>query len=240
MTERISKSILVTPKQISLPVGRLLYFQARAHAEPLRFLLHHAGLSYEMYTVELGKWPQHSTPNGELPVFLPIDGSDAISEVAAIAAHLAGLAEPKLALVPADGSADRMYRACCDAPFGTLSRLTSIVPAEEAAGLLPAVIAATLDTLKAFEESIKGRCFFGGEHPHYGEFALMHVVELLRLNDAAAFASLGESWAAWLVAMRALPRVKEYLQSRPRAGSASAGWAGSRIVTVALEEEPYL
>ena len=234
LTDPVSKCMMVTPQYVGLPVGELAYFPLRARGEAIRFIMHYAGLPYEMRTVSMGEWAEMkpTTPKGQLPVFTPTEGV-MMCESADIAKHVAELAGVP-GLVPADGSAATMFDACGTEPLSKLNPITNFLPAAQAEPQLAAAVADSVKALKAFESKLSGN-FFGGEKPHYGEFALLHVTNLLKMNDAKAFASLG-ALVPWYERMATLPRVKEYLKARPKAASGSVGMPDSRIATLKLDE----
>jgi len=71
------------------PVYKLTYFNVKALAEPIRFLLSYGGIEFEDYRIEKEEWAQlkPSTPFGKTPV-LEIDGKQ-IHQSAAICRYLA-------------------------------------------------------------------------------------------------------------------------------------------------------
>jgi len=236
LTDRVSTCMMISPKYIGMSLGELMYFPLRARGEPLRFLLHYAGLSYTMRTVQMSEWAElkPTTPAGGLPVFTPLD-EEPMAESPDIAKYIASCADAELDLVPTDGSAEAMYEACNGGALHALCPITNFFPADDATQKLPAAVAEVVKALKAMESQKKG-AFFNGAKPHYGEFVLLNCVDMLKLNDADAFASLGPAWEAWYTAMCSLPRMAEYLKSRPKAMSGSVGMPTSRIATMKLEE----
>ena len=61
-----------------------------------------------------------------------------------------------------------------------------------------------------------------GATPGFGEFALLHCVDVLTTHDPTALKDL-PGLAAWLERMCALPGVKEYLGARPALFKAEVG-----------------
>jgi len=71
------------------PTYKLTYFNVKALAEPIRFLLSYGGVEFEDYRIEKEDWPQlkPSTPFGKTPV-LEVDGKQ-IHQSSAICRYLA-------------------------------------------------------------------------------------------------------------------------------------------------------
>lgn len=48
---------------------KLYYFPSYGRAEPLRLMLHHAGIEYEECFIEMDDWPKHKPmmPGGSMP-----------------------------------------------------------------------------------------------------------------------------------------------------------------------------
>lgn len=175
LTDNTSKKIMVTPKYVGLPVGELIYFPLRARGEALKFILHYAGLSYEMRTIQMSEWAdlKPTMPKGQLPVFTPLC-EEPMPESADIAKYIASVAPAELGLAPADGSAAEMFEVCNAPPLIKLNPLTNFVSAAEAAAQLPGVISESTAVLKGLGGKLTAK-FFNGAKPHYGEFALLHI-----------------------------------------------------------------
>jgi len=240
LTPRMSKRMQVTPGHVMPPVGELVYFGVRGRAEQLRFMMHYAGLAYTFRKVEGSEWGEMkpTTPRGQLPTFTPEDEEDAIAETADIAKFIAGMSNVP-GLMPADAAvADSAYKMfeVVNAPVcSQIMFATNLMPAAEAEGKLTNIVADCIKEVQAFGSELKGT-FFGGDKPHYGEFALFHEIDLLRINDASVFATLGEQWKSWFEAMLKLPGIEAYLKSRPKSMSGEVGFPGSRIATLPLDD----
>lgn len=234
LTDLVSKRMLVTPNKVGVPIGELMYFPLRARGEPLRFLLHYAGLPYEMNTIALSEWPsiKETTPGNQLPVFTPLH-EEAVTDSPKIALYIAKMANMP-GLVPSDDSAAKMYDVCNTAPCAGAQALLNWFTVAESEPKLAGDIAAIITEIKKFESQLTGP-FFGGEKPHYGEFALMHLVDVLKSLDPKTLDTLGSKFSTWFAGMCNLKGVKGYLKSRPKAKSGSVGREGSRIATLDVD-----
>jgi len=56
-TARETKVQRFTPGYAGWPVGELAYFPLRGRAEPVRLIMHYAGLSYFLNNVSFAEWP---------------------------------------------------------------------------------------------------------------------------------------------------------------------------------------
>jgi len=236
-TPPVSKRACVTPKYVTEPIGELMYFPLRARGEAQRFILHYAGLSYYNRVVEMGEWGElkPTTPKGALPVFTPQScgfSDEPIAESLDIAKYLASVSNVT-GLMPTDAaavaSADSIFEKA-NGPLASGNPLLNMFPAEEARPKVPAYAKEAVGILKGLEPQLKGT-FFGGSAPHYGDFGLMHAVDVLKSLDPAAYSSLGPKLTAWFEAMCALPRIKEYLKCRAQPMSGNVGVPGSIIAT---------
>jgi glutathione S-transferase len=240
LTPRTSKRMQVTPGHVMPPAGELVYFGVRGRAEPLRFILHYAGLAYTNRQVEGSEWGdmKATTPRGQLPIFTPEDEEEPVCETADIAKYIAGVSNLP-GLMPTDvaaaESAYKMMEMVMAGPSEQLMMATNLFPAADAETKLPSIVADTVKELAPIGKELKGN-FFGGDAPHYGEFGLFHVVDLLRVNDAKVFDTLGGGWKSWFDLMLKLPGIEAYLNARPKANGGEVGFPGSRIATLPLDD----
>ena len=243
-TARETKVQRFTPGYAGWPVGQLVYFALRWRAEPLRLILHHAGLPYTLNTISSEEWPalKPSVPGGCLPAFTPEDGAT-FSESLAIAKHLASLSGTK-GLLPKDASAaqkaERLFELANAEPMAQTGDLLNCKTKEEAAPKLAAHVTLAIAALRGVEPELRdsGGPFFGGDAAHFGELGLWATVDNLCRLDASLLDQLGAPWRAWYDAVRQLEGVAAYLECRPAAGSGKVGYPGSMIASMALDPPP--
>ena len=58
--------------------------------------------------------------------------------------------------------------------------------------------------------------FFGGEQPHFGDFGLLHILDLTVTVKPDSLDS-SKAMQSWLQNMKALPAIAKYLAERPKA-----------------------
>ena len=219
--------------------GTLLYFPLRARAEHLRMMMRHAEIMYEDSIVTFDTWPDlqgtmpaNTAGKRQLPVLWLADGT-MMCETADIAAYLASLAP--FHLHPDAPGAKEMFEQCNNRPLSLAMPLTNWFDAEESNKRLPAFLEEAIPLLKEFEAKLGEQAFFyGPDGPHYGEFGLWHVVNLVHGLHPDALDDLG-ALTAWADRIAALPRVYPYLAERPKAMSGNVGRPGSRIATTPLD-----
>ena len=241
-------------------VGTLFYLPLRGRAECLRMMLHFAQLPFTDEVISNEDWPARkaSMPEGRgaefpnrpvgnrgLPVLQLPDGS-LMPESTDIASHIAAAAGPPL--LPADpeaaASAKRLYDQSQSLPLAWPMVCLVRFPVEQAEAIMngeilgewmaaPRSFADLLPALRALVVELGDRPFFGGDHPHYGDFGVWKQADSFRLLDPAASASLGSAWGAWIDRVASLPGVAEYLAQRPGLRSKDAGYPGSIIVECA-------
>ena len=200
---------------------KLTYLPVRARAEPSRMMLKYFEVEFVDEVVTMHDWGtklKAKTPYGQLP--LVTAHGKVIAQSGTVLRYLADVA----GAVPSDPIAaaqiDSIFELAQE--FINAHKLdpvvNSFVPEEKCAEMIEAMHAAWTEKYqKCFEnqlETFPGGPFFGGKTPMYCDFGVYAVVDNLRfviptlLEDSAPL-------QAFMTAFEALPRVKEYLASRP-------------------------
>lgn len=73
---------------------------------------------------------------------------------------------------------------------------------------------------------LNDKLYFGGHAPHFGDFCLFHVINLMSILNPEYISSRYPLLAAWYGRMQSLPGVDEYLAERAKS---SAGFPGSYL-----------
>jgi hypothetical protein len=122
---------------------------------------------------------------------------------------------------------------CCDdlPRLGQINPIANI-PLEEAEEKLVRYLGAFASAYAQLERDVlqEQGVFMGGQEPHFGEFGVFHIVDMVCTLDGGS--SLGEQSTelqAWFTAMQALPAISSYLDARPKPGS--IGVPGSIFAT---------
>jgi len=221
-------------------IGELYYFAVRARGEPLRFLLRYTKIPYADHTVSPTDWPElkKKVPKGKLPVIMLPNG-EYLDETGDLARYIATRAGAPLMPIGKDeqDAAAHMFRVSNTEPLAKVNVTMNIKNIKEADGMIPGLIEEILKALSIFEpELLKSEePFFGGKEPHYGEFGLLHAINLF-LGLAQPSPELPDVWMKWYGNMCQLPGVNEYLNERPKANSGKIGFPGSRLATLDLDE----
>jgi len=220
-------------------IGDLYYFGVRARGEPLRFLLRYAKVPYADHTVSMDDWPElkKKVTKGQLPV-IKLPNGDFLAETADLARFIATRVGAPLMPVDKDkqDAAGHMFYVSNTDPLAKVNYIMCIHKAEEADGMIPGFIEEMLKALSTFEQELNNleHPFFGGKEPHYGEFGLLHVINLF-LGLAQPSPKLPVVWMKWYDNMCKLPGLNEYLKERPKAKSGKVGFPGSRLETLDLD-----
>eukprot|EP00927_Polykrikos_kofoidii_P071009 TRINITY_DN67351_c0_g1_i1.p1 TRINITY_DN67351_c0_g1~~TRINITY_DN67351_c0_g1_i1.p1 ORF type:complete len:269 (-),score=44.63 TRINITY_DN67351_c0_g1_i1:119-925(-) len=231
---------------------KLHYMELRARAEPLRMILHHAGMPFEdiLYSVEAWKTAKPTMPEGKgvagvasrppgnraLPV-LELESGEMVSETSDIALLIAQRAGD--ILLPADeakfAEAQEMWVSTNNFPLYFVQPMLSSYTQEQAEAILrrekpegtvhgniadlPFTYDEVLPAFQAWQARLRGE-FYGGDAPHYGDFALYHAFDSLRHLEPEVAATL-DGLVAWAARLETLPAMKAYLAERPPLGMGS-------------------
>lgn len=171
--------------------------------------------------------------NRSLPV-LQLETGEMVSETSDIALRIAQRAGA--ILLPADeakaAEAQEMWVATMNFPLYFVQPMLSTYKQEQAEAILRGekpegtVHGNVADLPFSYEEVQPGfqawaaklsGDFYGGEAPHYGDFALYHAFDSLRHLQPEVAAGL-PGLPAWAVRMEALPAMAAYLAERPPLG----------------------
>lgn len=215
----------------------------------------------KLYSVEDWKTAKQTMPAGKgvpgiasrppgnrgLPV-LELPSGERVVETADIARFIAEKAGAPL--MPSDegkaAEAQDMWETTMGFPFYWPQPMMSSYPQEVSEAILrgekpegtihgniadlPFSFAEVLPAFQAWEARLAGD-FYGGEVPHYGDFALYHNFDAYRGLDREAASAL-TSLNQWAERIEALPAVAKYLAERPRPGHSAdiVNGAGSALV----------
>jgi len=235
-TPREGKVMRFTPGYAAWPAGTLFYFGVRGRAEPIRLIMHYAGVSYNMHTVASSDWAEMKPTMGPgqcMPAWQP-DGEAIFNESLDIAKWVARESGKKT-LRPDDAKASKLFEMTMSGPLFEVGLLLNLQPKDDALKAAPAKVQECLDILKKTAEADLEGPFFGGAEPHIGDFGVWACVDLLATLDGGALDKLGAKWQAWYAAVAALKGVPDYVACRPRAGTGKCGAPGSMMATMELD-----
>ena len=204
-----------------VPKLDLIYFDVRARAECARMTLAYGGIPYNFTDTQgyfgcdfMTAKTSGKLPWGQLPL-LAVDGK-LISQSGSINRYLASLVT-KPDFIPKDP----VKAALADALHETAQDLFRIMPIvnlwteekwrEEKEEYFTKTLPSKLPALVKMLGSQK---YFCGDAPTYADFALFTIMDLVRLVEPGVV-SQHSNIGAWMARVEQLPRVKEYVESRP-------------------------
>jgi glutathione S-transferase len=200
---------------MTTPRYTLYYFDIRGRAEPIRLLLHHAGIAFEDRGLAGDVWrAEHKagSPLGQMPFLVENDTGRRIPQNLAILRHLARRHEL------AGRTADEMLAA--DVAADTVGDLRAEIskvrfsPAwkdPEARAKLGTDTAPT--HLARLAKLLGERAFFAADAPTWADLFVFDVLESIEAGWPDALAAQ-PTLGAFVARVRALPTLQAYLGSR--------------------------
>jgi len=259
-------------------IGDLIYFNWRARAEPLKMMMAYAKIKYNNRLVSDEEWPKlkPTMPEGawiehfykpddwvgekQLPVLKLADGT-MLPDSRHIAKYIAMAAGAPLwpDTEYQQKSAADLFRIGQEQPLLFMHQVVNMFPADECKPHIPPGVCTAVHLLHSMDRRMRDGPFFGGEEPHYGDFSIFHIVDLVNTLDPTwkmqGFPGWDDedgkgrgfhaTWIRWYDKMANLPGVKEYLAERPKAkyqGDAETpciGKKGSLINARPLDDPKY-
>lgn len=218
------------PASEELPI--LYYFPVRGRAEPIKLILAYAAVPHTFQSIPFADWPRHKEdeaicPFGQLPA-LQLPSGRIIAQASAILHYVAKIAgvypdDPETAAV-----AHMLQELSLDLIF--INPLCNFFPpdSDNFAAKKEEYFTTTLPRVATYATRILGsNDFFGGDSPHFGDFALFHYLDLSTFIESECLKSFPEL-TSWLLRMRHLPTIAEYLSRRE---NVKAGFPGSLMAT---------
>lgn len=195
----------------------LYYFPVRARAESIRMILQFGKIPYEDVTVPFADWlPMKKAgevaPFGQLPTIRLHDGS-ILAQSGAINRYAARLAQ----LLPEDpvrcAKADMIFEFAQE--LAQVSRLLNTwSPDSNEWQENHAMWFKKLPRhLLTADKLLGDGPFYGGTAPHYGDFALFHILDLLVTLEPKAL-DAHPRLVKYMAAVAELPAIDKYLQTR--------------------------
>eukprot|EP00227_Mantoniella_beaufortii_P015759 CAMPEP_0197585426 /NCGR_PEP_ID=MMETSP1326-20131121/7732_1 /TAXON_ID=1155430 /ORGANISM="Genus nov. species nov., Strain RCC2288" /LENGTH=226 /DNA_ID=CAMNT_0043149929 /DNA_START=57 /DNA_END=737 /DNA_ORIENTATION=- len=204
---------------------KLSYLPVRARGEAPRMMLIHYGVKFEDEVVDFATWGgsrKAEAPFGQLPL-LTANGAK-LAQSGSIIHYLAEISGCSLR--------DRLMNARIDVYFELYNEFLNKHPINPIANgfiakeEIPAKVAACVkdfhdtycDWFAKGLELLEGP-FFGGKRPHYADFAVWSLVDIIMfmqpdLLDKPEVKGL-VAMKAWYQAVAELPKIKTYLAARP-------------------------
>lgn len=212
----------------------LYYLPLRARIEFTRMILEHGKVPYDYVELSFAEWGVAKEKNeicnfNQLPAIKTEKGT-VISQSGAIvryAAKLAGCSPEDIDLAAeADMILELTQEMNLINPIQCYFTIGSDVYKEKYATYFAAFPA----QITAAQKILGDRKFYGGEAPHYGDFALFHICNctvLVAPDSLDAYPAIN----AWYKVMLELPAVAAYIAKRPDASTEGFGIPNTHVTT---------
>lgn len=211
-------------------IGTLYYLPMRARAEPIRMILFVGNIAYNDVTISFTEWPKHKAsldicPQGQLPT-LQLPSGEIIAQSGAILRYIAKIAGFYPADVLEAARADVVQELAQD--MNAINALLNFWPTPGETYIQnKEAYFKNFQRYAAYAEKLLGEnAYFGGSHPHFGDFSMFHIMDASLSVDSTCLDHSGKL-QHWMNAMRNIPRLGAYLQQRQQVGD--LGMCGSLI-----------
>mmetsp|Transcript_4317 Transcript_4317/g.5001 ORF Transcript_4317/g.5001 Transcript_4317/m.5001 type:complete len:249 (+) Transcript_4317:218-964(+) len=225
----------------------LYYFNLRAKGEVLQMVLEYAAVTYKLEEVDISKWstmnkdwiPKGHTGRTQLPVLKLQDGT-IMPESLDIAKYIWGL-NPSLSVNDVE-KADYLFKIQDNSStpfgdgynsFGIIDPILNFFDRKTSLTKLGPYFKGLPKALIYLNQELGEGPYFGGSSPHYGDFAIFHLLDnIYQFDKGSTIDGLGEKAATlrkFYGLISELPAIKTYLQNRAKAGSGKVGSPGSII-----------
>jgi glutathione S-transferase len=211
----------------------LYYLPMRARAEPIRMVLHYAGIPYNESQITFSQWPTFKNtlsicPFGQLPT-LQLPSGEILAESGSILRYVAKLG----GLYPQDpwqaAQSDMVHELAQD--MNAINALLNFWPT------LTDTYAQNKDNyFKNFPryagyatKLLGNNAFFVGDAPAYGDFSMFHILDIATAVEPRCMDGFPEL-QQWMSRMCQLPGLREYLEVHKRQGD--LGMCGTLIQTL--------
>lgn len=201
------------------PKYKLLYFNSRGRAEPIRMIFAHCDVDFEDKRLTPDEWKEMkpSIPFNQLPA-LEVDGKVIVGQSMAIARYVArenGLAGKN----NLDAAVADMYVDC------TSDLIMKCIPMfyekdeEKKAEIKAKLASETLPEFAAkFEKSLKdnGGKFFVGDELTYADICVAYTMDMLGNWISNDWKENAPELAAFMGRINELPKIKKWIETRPQ------------------------
>merc|ERR1719273_1767270 len=195
-------------------------------------MFYYSDISFNDVVFPWNQWPEEKVsdkiPFGQVPVLKTQDGRY-ISQSGSVSRYVAKLT----GLYPSDpieaALSDSIFEMAQDLTT-QINRIANLYSDEKFIDERTKYFNPSLtDKLKNITRVLGVKPFFGGNSPLYGDFLMLHVLEMIifvKRSEKDNFA-LQPSLMQWMKRMKELPGICDYLQTRPKSGSGKIGKVGS-------------
>ena len=212
----------------------LYYLPLRSRLEFTRMILEHGNIPYEYVELTFAEWSVAKEKNeichfNQLPSLKTQKGT-IISQSGAIVRYVAKLAGCYPADIDTAAEADMILELTQEMnlinPIQCYYTIGSDAYKENSATFFTAFP----KQLAAAQRILRDRKFYGGEEPHYGDFALFHICNSVEFV-APGYLEPYPAIKTWYNTMLEVPSIAAYLAKRPAASTEGFGVPNTHLTT---------
>jgi prostaglandin-H2 D-isomerase / glutathione transferase len=213
----------------------LYYLPLRARLEFTRMILEHGNVPYEYVELTFAEWAVAKEKNeichfNQLPSIKTQKGT-VISQSGAIVRYAAKLAGCFPADIDLAAEADMILELTQEMNLINPVQCYFTIGSDAYKENYATFFKAFPKQIAAAQRILRDRKFYGGDEPHYGDFALFHIC------NSAEFVAPGSldlypAINAWYKTMLAIPSIAAYLAKRPNASTEGFGVPNTHCTTI--------
>ena len=212
----------------------LYYLPLRARLEFTRMILEHGNIPYEYVELPFAEWSVAKEKNeichfNQLPSLKTQKGT-IISQSGAIVRYVAKLAGCYPADIDTAAEADMILELTQEMnlinPIQCYYTIGSDAYKENSATFFTAFP----KQLAAAQRILRDRKFYGGDEPHYGDFALFHICNSVEFV-APGYLEPYPAIKTWYNTMLEIPSIAAYLAKRPTGSTEGFGVPNTHLTT---------
>ncbi len=214
---------------------KLIYFPIRARLEASNLILAYRQIPHEAVIIGFEEWGAGRKTDPSISFFqslpsMELPNGKLISESGAITRYIARVANVYPTDIEAAAEADMLYELTMD--MNLINPIVNWFPMDSEIWKK-----SHQSYFTSFPHWMQGavlllgdKSFFGGNEPHFADFAFFHICDqslLVNTHALEAFPTV----LSWYQRIKALPTIASYLHTRPNANTVGWGRSGSFILS---------
>lgn len=211
----------------------LYYLPLRARMENTRLILAHGNVPYEYNELSFAEWGEAKAKNeicnfNQLPAIKTQKGT-VISQSGAIVRYAAKLAGCFPADIDEAAEADMILELTQEMNLINPIQCYFTIDSDTYKEKYATYFGAFPSQITAAQVILGERKFYGGDKPHYGDFALFHICEatvFVAPDSLEPYPAIN----SWYKAMLALPAVAAYMAKRPTGATEGFGIPNTHVM----------
>ena len=212
----------------------LYYLPLRARLEFTRMILEHGNIPYEYVELTFAEWSVAKEKNeichfNQLPSLKTQKGT-IISQSGAIVRYVAKLAGCYPADIDTAAEADMILELTQEMNLINLIQCYYTIGSDAYKENSATFFTAFPKQLAAAQRILRDRKFYGGDEPHYGDFALFHICNSVEFV-APGYLEPYPAIKTWYNTMLEIPSIAAYLAKRPTGSTEGFGVPNTHLTT---------